>query len=297
MLSSNVPETDEAEWVSTTAYTAGQRVMVTDPGVHMIYEALADSTGKYPPDNTGGDTPAWLEVGATNRWSMFDGVVGTSTESSEPFPDGSGQGIQVQIEPGQVINSLAFFGLNGNSLSVTMTDATEGEVYSHTENLVSTEGITDWYAYYFEPIERRSDVVLTDIPSYGTATLTISINSPASPAACSLAIPGTQRDLGGTRYGAGVGIIDYSRKETDPFGRFLITKRPYSKRMSLDLIVEKNRVDYVQRLLGSIRAEPVVWSGHETYGALLVYGYYRDFDIIIDNFSFSECSIEIEGLT
>lgn len=47
-VSSTVPENDHPVWSAATAYTAGQRVIVTT-GHHKIYEARINNTGKFPP--------------------------------------------------------------------------------------------------------------------------------------------------------------------------------------------------------------------------------------------------------
>ena len=63
LTSSNVTEADYAAWNSSTAYVAGNRVIVV--ATHKIYESLTSNTNKYPPSYLTGTTPDWLEVGAT----------------------------------------------------------------------------------------------------------------------------------------------------------------------------------------------------------------------------------------
>lgn len=291
LVATNVPENDYPEWTSGS-YSQGDKVMITSGGYHRTYEALTAVTDVFPPDNP----DKWLDLGATNRWKMFDGRVGTSTESSAAWPVGTGNGIQVDVVPGSVINSLALFGLYGDTVTIEVIDPTDGVVYQRTITLVDNQGVTDWYAYFFTPIERQEAVLLLDLPSYGTATLRVSIDKADEPARCGLLVAGMQYDLGDTHYGSGVGILDFSRKERDEFGNPEILEREFSRRGNFDLSVLSNRTDYIYRLLAKYRTKPLVWVGAEHRPSTHVYGYFRDFDIVLSGPRLTEITIDVEGL-
>lgn len=110
---------------------------------------------------------------------------------------------------------------------------------------------------------------------------------------------GTFYTLGDTQYGASVGIIDYSRKETDAFGVTTFVRRAYSKRMSAKLMLDNVQMNKVQRVLADLRATPCAWIGADdvTYAPLVVYGFYKDFSIEVAYPTASYCSLEVEGLT
>jgi hypothetical protein len=104
----------------------------------------------------------------------------------------------------------------------------------------------------------------------------------------------------GLEQGATVGIIDYSRKDTDPeTGVTTFTRRAFSKRMSGQFLLNNGQLNAVQRILAEIRAVPSVFIGSEAadYSPLIVYGFYRDFSIDIAYPTKSFCRIEVEGLT
>lgn len=292
LTASNVPETDYTEWSSVTAYTTGQNCMVSDAGVHKNYEALTGSTNKYPPDNP----TEWLDIGPTNRWAMFDGKVGTYTESAAAWPVGVGNGIQVEILPGEIVNSVALLEVYAESVTVEVDDPTDGVVYTQTVNLVDNDIIGDLYDYFFTPIERLQTLLLTDLPAYGTATIRISIDKSAGNAKCGQLIAGQQQQIGDLLYGAGVGILDFSRKDTDEFGIVTIIERDYSRRASFDVSIPAARTDYILRLLARYRAAAVLWVGAEHRPSAILYGYYRDFNIVLSNPVFSDVTIEVEGL-
>ena len=283
LTSSNVPETDYAAWSAATAYAVGDKVMYNQRN----YEALVAHTGANP-ETDASDPPKWLDLGATNRWRMFDDKVGSLTEQA-----GS---IAVELQPGAVINSVALFNLLGRSATVTLTDPVDGIVYQRTVSLVDA-GVSDWYEWFFAPIGRQTDFVLLDLPAYGTATLSVTIDNASDTAAVGHLVMGRQAELGVAVYGSGVGITDYSRKETDDFGNSVVVERSFSKRAEFDVVVETPQIGRVQRLLASLRAQPVVWIGAEGYESTFLFGYYRDFQISISGPSVSDASITVEGLT
>ena len=60
---------------------------------------------------------------ATNPRAMFDGRVGTLTTGNQPWIVGTGNGLQIEVAPGRVINNIVLFGLVG----VSVTAEVEGQ--------------------------------------------------------------------------------------------------------------------------------------------------------------------------
>jgi hypothetical protein len=220
---------------------------------------------------------------------MFDDQVSTSTISATP--------LTVVLDTG-LCNSLALFGLVGNELDVTITDGSGGPtVYDETISLDGTF-IYDWYQYFFEPYVQVEEVVLTDLPPYANARMTVTLSGSGNVQVGQL-VWGTQYELGDAEYGATVGIIDYSRKDTDEFGTTTFVERNFSKRMTARLMLDTAQIARVQQVLARVRAKPSVWVGvpdDVLFRPLTVYGFFRDFSIDIAYPTKSYCSLEIEGL-
>lgn len=302
LVATNAPETPQEDAVTYdpgATYAKGARVQV--PETHTIYEsAIADNTGNYPPDNltpaADGQPAKWLRVMATNPRAMFDGRVGTVTTGNAAWPVGSGTGLQIEIAPGRVVTNVVLFGVEGSTVTVAVDDPLEGVVWQRTRSLVSTSGINNMYAYLFAPIERRTDLAFLDLPSYGTATIRISIESGSAIAKCGLCLIGQGKNLGLPQWGINAGIRDYSRIEDDEFGITDFVQRGYVRRASIDLLLEKNQTNGVYRTLAKYRATPAVWVGYEEYEPTLIYGVFSSFDIIYPHAAFDDCSIEIRGI-
>lgn len=282
---SDVPMDDQAVWSADTAYTEGNLVIYD----RKIYECLTGNTGAIPPDNLVGSPAKWLDLGYTNRWKMFDSVVGSRTVQANS--------ITVEITPGEVYDSIAMIDVIATTVEITIDNPNEGEVYTETINLVTSSLVNDWYTYFFEPVITRDAAVLLGIPPYGAATVTITISAPGSDVEVGSLVLGSQRFIGDTQRNPTIGITDYSRKDVDAFGNYTIVQRAFSKRMGCELLLSNSTVDDVQKLLASYRATPVVWVGADaSYSSMLVYGFYKSFQINITYMDYSVCSLEIEGL-
>lgn len=283
LISSNAVE-PYATWNVATSYS---KDAIVDYGTHFYISLTNTNVGNNPETST----TNWALVGPDNTHAMFDGQISTETTSTSP--------LIVTIAPG-IVNSIALLGLTGQSVSVVMRDGgASPPVYSKT---ISLEGsiILDWYMYFFEPFEQLSEVVLTDLPPYSNGQITMTLTSGGSVAIGEMLV-GTVYALGemALEHGATIGIIDYSKKDTDPnTGLTTFVQRAFSKRMSGQFLIENGSISGVQKVLSSIRAVPSVFIGSEDtdYSALIVYGFYRDFSIDIAYPTHSFCRIEVEGL-
>lgn len=283
LTASNVPETDAPAWTAGT-YTLGTKRIYD----HRVYEVIVASTTARPDVGALATPPSWLDLGATNRFKMFDQIISTQTVNSVE--------IDVDITPAAIVNSAAFFGLLGNSITVTMTDPIEGVVYTETRSLQDNTLIIDWYPYFFEEIAYLPDMVFLNLPAYGSATLTAVIDGGAGDAKVGEVVIGKQRSLGVTNFGTSVSILDYSVKSTDDFGNTIIVQRAYSKRADYDVTVNTSSVAAVQKALADIRTTPTVFVGDQNRPETVVYGFYKQFNIVLSTPSISDCSIEVEGL-
>ena len=283
LTASNVAADDASEWSSTTSYTAGDQVIVLGT-TQRLYEALQSSTDSFPPDNP----TDWNDLGAINRWKMFDGGTNTQTVNADT--------IEITLEPDGIINALSLFNIEAASARVVMTDDTEGVVFDKTYNLVDNSGVDSWYAYFFEPILLSELLADLTLPAYGSPQIDITLTNNGSNAKCGLTVIGAEAEIGTTIFGTSVGIRDFSRKEADEFGNFNVVERRFFRLVDYDARIPTNKVQFVQRILNDRRAKPTVYIGEIDNPETIVYGYYRDFDIVLSNPAFSNATIEVEGL-
>ena len=292
LVSTNVAEdTTYPVWDSSATYNKGDRVRVENlgsMGVTKIFESIIDSnTGNYPPDNP----DKWQDLGVTNKWAMFDQYVNTQTVNT-----GS---IDVTVTV-QKCNYLSLLEVEANNLTVEIIDPDTSEVLWSTSMSLRLDNSASWSDYFFGDFIYQRSVIL-EIPIYNlnvNVHVVLETSSDAE-AKCGFLICGRSQKLGCTLFGLHVGILDYSRKETDEFGRTYLKQGKWAKRAEFDVEIENDKIDYVQRLLASVRATPCVWEvNNETtnYESLIIYGFYKDFSVVIPNSVISQCSITVEGL-
>jgi hypothetical protein len=196
------------------------------------------------------------------------------------------------------VQAVALLELDAREVTVIVTDAVEGEVYSKTVGLQSPPSEPTWWSYFFEPYVKRTTATFEDLPSFSGATISVTISGETEETvSCGVCIIGQVYQFAeAVRFGAEVGIQDYSRKEADDWGNLQVVERAWTKRTSWEFMVDSGSVDLLQRTLANLRATPSVYIGGDNYDALSVYGFFKDFNIIISDPKWADCSLELEGL-
>jgi hypothetical protein len=287
MLTSStlLPEA-EAVWSAGTGYAKGARVRKT---THVVWESVktGTNTGIDPATDDGTN---WVLVGPTNAWAMFDGSVSTASTAATT--------IEVGLTPGMIVDAGAVIAGVGDTVRWQMHDGAT-QVYDATKSLDSTP-IESWEDYFFADFALAGELIFEGLPAYLSATATVTITPSSGEAAAGAVVLGRMHYLGETLPGAAAGITDYSRKETDTFGATSLVQRSFAKRMQVRLLLETSQTKRVQAVLASLRATPAVWIGDDdtdTFGPLVVYGWFKSFSIDIPGPVYSYCTLEIEGLT
>ena len=287
LTTTDVPENDYAAWLVGTTYAAADRVIVTTPNIHNIYESVQGAnTGNDPVTDDG---TWWTRVSSTNRWKMFNDVVQEQTTQADI--------IDVSITPAAVTTALAAINVDCASITVVVTDPLEGEVYNQTFPMTSYSGITNWYDYFFTAINRKKELSVLGLPPYSAAVINVTFNDLGETAKVGALVLGTSANIGDSQYGASFGIIDYSTKEVDSQGRTTITAGTYSDEADIDVVIETGRFAEVKKILTDLRTTPSVWIAEDNTEGTIIYGYYREFDVLLTGPVVSMCTLSIEGLT
>lgn len=272
--------------VSATPGGAVINTSGTQSGTHT--EHANPNRGNDPTNDA--NAAYWLDTGATNPWAMFDEFLESQTSNADT--------IETSITPATRADAAAFFNVDASTITIVETDPTDGEVYNETFNLVNNINVSDYYDYCFEPVIRKTELLVDDLPPYAGATLDITIDNTGGTAKCGLAVVGSARTFGQTVYGASTGIIDASVKATDDFGRTTITQRSYRKTATFPVVIAKVDHDEVNRVLAERRAVFSVFAGAaDDYSSTLIYGFPKSWETTIEQPLQSRLQIEIEGVS
>lgn len=289
LIASDIPEPDsgEAIWNSGTTYGAGADVYIA--ATHAKYRSKQAGNLNHDPTTDAART-WWYPIGGTNRWACFDQYLSTASSRAATS-------LAVTIAPG-VVDALFLYGLVGTTATVVMTNGAGGPtVYSETLNLLEPK-INDWYAYYFEPNRQVPFFVLTDLPPYLNGRITITVTGD-SPVSMGMVKPGRSYTVGSTLASPRAGILDYSKKDTDPDSGFTILTQGRFKKTSLCQVRTANNViNEVHQTLEDLRATACVWIGDDTGDnqPFTLYGFYKDMYVTMDLPSAGLYNLELEGM-
>jgi hypothetical protein len=285
LAASSVPER-EAVWSVLTTYAAGAQVRAAASGAnaHRLFESVVGSNLGHDPATDGGAN--WLDLGLTNRWTMFDASPQSQTTAADA--------ITVSLAVAGRADVLTVQNVSASALSVTATDDVDGVVYSADVDLVDDEGIDDWLAWFVEPIERKTEVTLTDLPkTYSGLQFDVSLTAAGEDVACGLCLLGQSAYLGGTRWGGRDSIRDYSTKSVNDFGEADIVERAFAKLGEFDAVMTDSQANKAKRILATFRATKVLLVAAADQA---IYGFINDWSIERIAPRYRMLSIQFEGL-
>ena len=271
MMSSSTiaePAAGETAWAAGTNYVVGQRCILT--ATHRVYENLIGGINATSPDQAlTGATPRWLDYGPTLKWAAFDSVVNTPSSATTTFTH--------VILPG-FFNAIAFYGMNGATLTVSIKTAPGGTVfYTYSGSLL--EPPIDYYDYYFGTIRGLTKLVLSDILLYANPEVTITVAGTGTVKAGMIAF-GDLRPLigangvGGTQHGASAEPVTYSYINTDVYGRTSIVRRHSATNMRATVMIPQSEADSALAIVQSVLDIPAAWIATDVtgYDGLNVFG-------------------------
>lgn len=222
-------------------YKPGDEVVKSS--IHKKYRCLVDTTTD-PEVGTGEVPPKWVELGATNRWAMFDGI--NTYQATYPSD------VDVTIHPVGVVDSISIFNIeNVTSIEITTSVPDTGSTYTETHDTTGKESLV---TYDFPPYENP----FVDIKFVGTDIKVGEV------------VMGTGTVLGVLLAGAVSDRIDYSRYTYDEFGELTYVPRPIVNYTTYPIRVAKIDALGVERYLDNLKGKQAVWIGNIGDGQHLV---------------------------
>ena len=257
--------------IATTGSQSGVHTASAGPNVN---KPLSDST-------------YWLSKGATNRWKMLDAYNNTQTENPES--------IVQTFKPQAIAQGIYLGNLEAAEVVITSTDPTAGVVYQQTFSLLVSSSGSSMYRWLFNRLRRKTSFLALDLPLYYNAAVTIAINKPGGIAKCGMCCIGPIEEIGGSEYGLSRDLKDYSTTRFNFDGTSETTERGFSKRMSIDLFLDNDRIDYIQERMEGLRQKSIVYIGASMYGMTILCGKFSSLKNVIAGVTYSKMAMQIEG--
>lgn len=283
LVASTVAE-DEPQYAAGTTYGLGAIVRGSGATAHSLFESLQAGNLGHPLT----DLAWWLPIGPTNRWAALDGSPQSQTVQADQ--------ISYTFEIPGIVDTIGVQNVSAASVRVIGTHPVDGLIFDLTQDLTSDAGIIDAWTYCFEPITRRRAFTFTDLSPYDGLQVEVILEDAGAQAAVGELILGQAHEIGGTQWGFALGIQDYSRKEADDFGNYVVVERAFAKRATFPVVVDGAAIDAVYDLLTDYRATPVLWVGDEAFGASAVFGFFKDLSLEVAFETLALLNLEIEGI-
>lgn len=266
----DLPEDPSPEWSPSISYMVDDVVHLKS--THRVYQSVKDSNlGKDPSlplsqYNSSGVATFWIDVGPTNKYAMFDGLVSSQTSAESP--------LTIKLTPGS-FNGFALFGLDADSYSVEVRDIPGGDIY-YSEYDVSLDGTdpADYYEYFFSRFKPKRQVIRAGIEPYITSEITLTLYKGSGNIKLGMFAIGDLRPVGIPQRDASVEPQDFSYVKQDAFGNTTVKKRANATGMSINTKMFKDDAGVVLETIKEILGVPVVVVGSqaESYEWLTVFG-------------------------
>lgn len=288
LVSTNVALSESA-WSAVTTYSVDQVAYRPVDGLYRRFISLVGSNLNNDPATDDGTN--WLDDGPVNRHAMFDETVSTVTTNADSIA------VEIEIPATERLDVLYLAGLDAVSVRVEVDDPIDGPgVYDETFSLADMGAITDWWAWYTDPVSYMTELLVTDLPSGAGVTLRVTITKTGDIAGCGALVTGLRKAIGYAQWGWSTEIRDYSVFTEDAFGNRTLTPRNYRKLASGPVLIENRIKDSVERLLTEGRASVRLYIVNDEYTSLVILGTIRWQNEMSLPPAHSLCSAQLESV-
>jgi hypothetical protein len=281
IISSNVPLL-EPIYDAGVNYSKTDRVTDSACGAS-VYESLVNNNIGNPLS----DQTSWLLVGASNYYAMFDDKNGTQTTNQNV--------IEIEVSFFSTVNSVALINVDANTARFEAWDTLNNKVLDVTISL-RDYGRVDYYDYCTREIELVDRYVNFELPTLINGRGKLTLDYQGSVVKLGGLIYGNQFEIGESLHGSSFSIRDFSTKEDDIFGNYFLVERGFRDKIDANVFVRLNKTAQIRKILTQYRTKPVLWAGGDAVNALVTYGYYKEFSVILSTPAGADCAIQIEGL-
>lgn len=283
-----------AAYDAGTTYAAGDGAQIDAGGVHQMWWSVVDDNTGNAPQADAGDH--WLNMGATNRWAMFDLALGFSTINSTLTRIATrwGEKIDVTLEPAALMDTVVAWVIDADSVQVTVTDAGSVVIYDETITLTGDAALEKWQ---LDGVPYLRPVSFEGVTFTAGSQVRVQIFKPGGVAICAELILGMAIDAGPTLAPATVGIQDYSVIQADEFGTFSVTPRAWHRKGSFTVLLAEDDVDPCMEMLTRFRGRPLQFIAVSQYRrAVVIFGFLRSFEQTLTFPDATALTIDLESI-
>lgn len=283
LISSTVPENDHPVWLSATTYAVGQLLIYE----HVIYESVAASNAGNNPATA---TDKWRSRGPVNRWKLFDKSISSQTKQA-----GS---MSYRIKVGKNVNYVGVLNVIGaSSIRVRVWHPTYDVIYDKTASLRRLPLSASWWSFYFSERRTTTQALFSNLNAIPGTEILIDIEGTAD-LGVGVLLVGVRRDFSlGVNQGARVGFDDYSKKGRNEYGDLDVIEGAFSSRAGFPMLLRSSEVDAFKAYAVECRATACLWIGSERFESTTIYGFIKNFEVLLNYYDYADSELELESLT
>lgn len=283
LTSSNVANSSYSNWSVSTAYSIGNKVYLADN--FQEYECIVANTGQKPSEQPS----FWKRLGATNKYKMLDQYLNTQTSNAS------------SIECDIVAYGAREVYLGNISATDVIIEIIDNDTLSviETANYNMYPDVSDWLDYFYGSwiYEQKQNITYSRTTLNANITVSLTISNPTGIAKCGIFSCGIPKEIGITRYGINIGAEDYSQVIVDSVtGETYLQRGNYVKKINADIFLNSPLASYAFNVLTDARATPLIISFSDDGDIYTIYGYIRDWEVIVNGAVETAISIEVVGL-
>lgn len=279
LLYSNVIDESYPGWSNTNTYNQGDKVIYN----YKIYESLIANNVGYQPDVS---PTQWSDLGYINSRRMFDEYTNTYTSHS--------QNIEIEISSNKC-DTIALYNVTAQNVSI-IVNSNGATYFSKTYYLYDSQS-WGWIDYYCGDKKNKTKVICK-IPIMMQSNTRIVVDNNNFYTQIGVLIAGKSVYIGTSLYAPKITMQDFSRKNTDTFGRTSLVPGFFTQEISCDIFLPTPDIDRINNILPALRAKPVFFdfNNNTAFESLIVYGWIDAYEVIVkDNFK-ALLNINMKGL-
>ena len=199
--------------------------------------------------------------------------------------------ISFTLAPKAAYDAIGIFGLHADTATLYMADARPHDLY-----LFDRDNPPDPLPY--GPTITHSNHVVWMLEEPTTEAFTIHLTALNGRCAAGTLVVARTNVFGVTNYMTTIGIVDYSRKDRDLFGRVQLVPRWYQQKVKFLMEVSAADRGVVTQVLTRLRNTPCLVVGHDDPKRyeLQIFGLLKDVGLPLNNAASSVIDVEIESV-
>lgn len=270
-------------WNISNVYNLYDRVFYKN---YIYMSVVDDNSGVKPSENTG----KWLLMQVDNAYAAID--LHSSTKS---VVDDAKHYIEYVFSV-VGFDTIALGDVLGSSIEFIEYDSSMNVIKSKQVPIGATRiCANNWYNYYYCGIPDASDVgkgkpidyLYSEISGNASQIKIIIHTNSNGDASIGSLVGGKAEYVGDTQFGITLGLVDYSKKETDDNGITSITKRNVQETMESETVIPSKQTQSVKKIIKDAMGEVVMFIANpetdSNYEFLIQLGYIDEFNILINN--------------